>query len=86
MEWRSPFGFGQAKMIHSDCFDRLQQQADNSIHAVVTDSPYGLEEYSEKEQSKLRAGRGGTWRLPPESDSNSQSPVPRFTVLNEPQL
>jgi hypothetical protein len=29
-----------------------------SIHAVITNPPYGLIEYAAKEQGKLRAGRG----------------------------
>ena len=85
-EWRQPFAFGQTELIHGDCFDWLQQIEDNSIHAVVTDPPYGLEEYTEKEQIKLRAGRGGIWRLPPSYDGNQRSPVPRFTVLTHNQL
>ena len=85
-EWRQEFGYGQATLFHDDCFDWLHKQDDNSIYAVVTDPPYGLEEYTEKEQDKLRAGRGGIWRLPPKYDGNQRNPVPRFTVLTEPQL
>ena len=85
-EWRQPFAFGQTELIHGDCFDWLQQMEDNSIHAVVTDPPYGLEEYTEKEQIKLRKGRGGIWRLPPSYDGNQRSPIPRFTVLTDDQL
>ena len=85
-EWRQPFTFGQAELIHNDCFDWLQQLEDDSIHAVVTDPPYGLEEYTEKEQSKLRRGRGGIWRIPPAYDGKQRSPVPRFTVLTDDQL
>ena len=59
----------------------LRQQASNSIHAVVTDPPYGLLEYTPKEQEKLRQGKGGVWRLPPAFDGARRSPVPRFTVL-----
>ena len=86
MEWRMPFSFGQTELIHGNCFDWLHQLEDNSIHAVITDPPYGLEEYTEREQAKLRARRGGIWRLPPEFDGNKRNPVPRFTVLNEQQL
>ena len=81
-----PFIFGEAKLIQGNCFDWLQQIDDNSVHALVTDPPYGLEEYTVKEQSKLRAGRGGVWRLPPQYDGNKRNSVPRFTVLNEKQL
>ena len=51
------------------------------IHAVVTDPPFGLVEYTPKEQAKLRRGRGGVWRLPPAFDGARRAPVPRFTVL-----
>jgi len=54
-----------------------------SIEAVVTDPPYGLVEYSEKELSKLRTGKGGIWRLPPAFDGSKRMPLPRFTVLTE---
>jgi DNA modification methylase len=49
----------------SDCFEWMEAREANSIHAIVTDPPYGLKEYSEKEKGKLRAGRGGVWRIPP---------------------
>ncbi|MEO8353139.1 MAG: site-specific DNA-methyltransferase, partial [Chthoniobacteraceae bacterium] len=52
-----------------------------SVHAVVTDPPYGLVEYSDREQAKLRAGRGGVWRIPPKFDGHQRAPLPRFTVL-----
>jgi site-specific DNA-methyltransferase (adenine-specific) len=52
-----------------------------SVHAIVTDPPYGLVEYDAKEQAKLRRGRGGVWRIPPALDGHVRSPLPRFTVL-----
>ena len=64
----------------------LKQQERNSIHAVVTDPPYGLVEYSSREQEKLRNGTGGVWRLPPSFDGASRSPLPRFTVLSPDDL
>jgi site-specific DNA-methyltransferase (adenine-specific) len=59
----------------------MRERAHESIHAVVTDPPYGLIEYSDREQAKLRAGRGGVWRIPPSFDGHQRSPLPRFTVL-----
>jgi site-specific DNA-methyltransferase (adenine-specific) len=59
----------------------LEAREANSIHAVVTDPPYGLVEYSELEQQKLRDGKGGIWRIPPAFDGSKRSPLPRFTVL-----
>lgn len=70
--------------IHlSDAFLWLKEREPNSIHAIVTDPPYGLKEYSEPEKQKLRRGRGGIWRIPPSFDGCLRSPLPRFTVLNE---
>lgn len=79
---REPFRYGQAELYLEDCFPWLARQEDCSIHAVVTDPPYGIREYTLEELAKLRAGRGGVWRLPPSFDGSRRSPVPRFTVLN----
>ncbi|MEO6061870.1 MAG: DNA methyltransferase, partial [Thermoflexales bacterium] len=68
-------------LVHADCFDWLQRQPVNCIHAVVTDPPYGLFEYSDEQQRKLRAGKGGVWRIPPSFDGAKRSPLPRFTTL-----
>ncbi len=84
--WKAPISFGRATLYHNDCFDWLAQQADQSIHAVVTDPPYGLHEYTHEQQAKLRAGRGGVWRIPPSFDGHRRSPLPRFTTLTSEQL
>ena len=73
-------------LVQADCLDWLGNQEPNSIHAVVTDPPYGLVEYSPKEQKKLRARRGGIWRIPPAFDGAQRSPLPRFTVLSSQDL
>ena len=73
---------GGATLVQADCLDWLARREANSVHAVVTDPPYGLVEYSQKEQEKLRAGKGGVWRLPPSFDGAQRSPLPRFTVLS----
>ena len=65
----------------ADAFEWLTKAEPNSIHAVVTDPPYGLLEYSEKELDKLRNGKGGVWRLPPSFDGCLRNPLPRFTIL-----
>jgi site-specific DNA-methyltransferase (adenine-specific) len=67
----------------SDVFEWAESCSANSIHAIVTDPPYGLKEYSEVEKQKLRRGRGGVWRIPPSFDGCKRSPLPRFTVLDE---
>lgn len=77
---------GRAILHQRDCIDWLQEQTKNSIHAVVTDPPYGLVEYSASQQTKLRSGRGGVWRIPPSYDGHLRSPLPRFTTLTEAEL
>lgn len=74
---------GRATLFHADCFNWLASRAEASVHAVVTDPPYGLTEFSEKELTKLRAGRGGVWRIPPSFDGHRRSPLPRFTIMTE---
>jgi DNA modification methylase len=75
------FRFGRSVLHHGDCLEWLRRQPPCTIHAVVTDPPYGLNEYSPREQRKLRAGRGGVWRIPPAYDGVERAPLPRFTVL-----
>lgn len=67
----------------ADAFEWLRRAAPASIHAVVTDPPYGLIEYTPKELDKRRNGRGGVWRIPPAFDGCERSPLPRFTVLTD---
>lgn len=65
-----------------DCLDWLRRREPNSIHAVVTDPPYGLREYTAEQVAKLRSGKGGVWRIPPRIGGSQRKPLPRFTVLN----
>lgn len=77
------FEYGKATLFEDDCLAWLCRQAPNSIHAVVTDPPYGISEYSAKEQVKLRNGKGGVWRIPPTLDGVRRAPVPRFTTMTQ---
>ena len=85
-ELEPPFQYGQSLLHHDNCFTWIEQQPKNAFHAVVTDPPYGLHEYSEEQQSKLRRRKGGVWRKPPSFDGNTRSPLPRFTTLDDKQL
>ena len=70
--------------IHrTDAFRYLEDAPPNSFHAVVTDPPYGLVEYTDGQLAKLRSGNGGVWRMPPALDGYRRRPVPRFTVLSD---
>jgi DNA modification methylase len=73
---------GKVTLVLSDCLDWLRDQPEKSVHAVVTDPPYGLFEYTPEQQEKLRRGKGGVWRIPPSFDGSQRSPLPRFTVLS----
>lgn len=76
---------GLYEIQNTDAFEWLRGCARDTIHAVVTDPPYGLLEYSEEQKQKLRAGRGGVWRIPPSFDGCERRPLPRFTVLKQQQ-
>lgn len=71
------------QIYHVDAFEWLGRASENSVHAVVTDPPYGLIEYSEEQLEKRKNGRGGVWRIPPSFDGAERAPLPRFTVLDE---
>lgn len=80
------FEHEQTRLWQSDCFGWLAVQPERSIHAVVTDPPYGLHEYTDQQQQKLRAGKGGVWRMPPSFDGIKRAPLPRFSVLSRREL
>jgi DNA modification methylase len=83
VKFQPAFEEGRARFYQGDCFEWLANQPPASVHAVVTDPPYGLVEYSSVEQGKLLNGRGGIWRISPSFDGHKRSPLPRFTVLND---
>lgn len=70
-------------LAHADALEWLDEVPEDSISGIVTDPPYGLIEYEDKDHSKLREGRGGVWRMPPAIGGVERSPVPRFTVLTD---
>ena len=73
--------FGRSAYVLSDAIHWLSELPEACIHAIVTDPPYGLIEYSKANMEKKRIGRGGVWRIPPSFDGAKRSPLPRFTVL-----
>ncbi len=74
---------GSSLLIHADCFEWMAAVSECSIHAIVTDPPYGVKEYDFDQLEKRTNGKGGIWRLPPDFDGHTRSPLPRFTALNE---
>lgn len=74
---------GRSQIVNADCFDWLQELPENSIHAVITDPPYGVKEYNLEQLDKKKKGKGGIWRIPPSFDGHQRSPLPRFTALSQ---
>lgn len=73
---------GRSWVIEADCFDWLERVPENSLHAIVTDPPYGVKEYEADQIEKRSNGAGGIWRIPPSFDGHTRSALPRFTALN----
>lgn len=71
----------QYTAVAVDAIEWLKTARHKSIHAVVTDPPYGLVEYQPDQLEKKREGKGGVWRIAPNYDGCQRSPLPRFTVL-----
>lgn len=83
---RPAFTHGRARFYVADCLEWLAERDRQSIHGVVTDPPYGLVEYTPKENEKRINGRGGVWRIPPSFDGHQRSPLPRFSILSQRDL
>ena len=73
-------------LVHADCFEWLGAIPKHSIHAIVTDPPYGVHEYNFDQLEKRATGNGGIWRLPPTLGGHTRSPLPRFTAFSEKEL
>lgn len=74
------------RLYRADCLKWLDTCPRDSMHAVVTDPPFGLREYTDVEIQKLRNGQGGVWRIPPSFGGSKRAPVPRFTILTKDDL
>ncbi len=73
---------GRSLIVHADCLEWLGRIPANSLHAIVTDPPYGVKEYHFDQIEKRANGNGGVWRIPPSFDGHTRAPLPRFTALN----
>ena len=73
---------GRSRILRADCLDWLSRVPENTLHAIVTDPPYGMKEYDSDQLEKRANGKGGIWRIPPSFDGHVRSPLPRFTALN----
>jgi site-specific DNA-methyltransferase (adenine-specific) len=77
---------GNSLLLQGDCFDWLARVPENSLHAIVTDPPYGVKEFDAHELEKRANGKGGVWRIPPSFDGSTRAPLPRFTAHSEQEL
>ncbi|WP_129626352.1 DNA-methyltransferase [Candidatus Oscillochloris fontis] len=75
--------FKNSIVIHADCFEWMGRIQKDSVHAIVTDPPYGVKEYDFDQIEKRANGNGGIWRIPPSFDGSNRAPLPRFTALNQ---
>ncbi len=82
LDYRSE-GIGQSRIVHADCFEWLGSIPESSLHAIITDPPYGVKEYDFDQIEKRANGNGGIWRIPPSFDGHIRAPLPRFTALND---
>jgi len=76
----------RCEIFRADAFEWLALRKSESIHAILTDPPFGLVEYSPEQLAKRQNGKGGIWRLPPNFDGANRAPLPRFTALNRDDL
>ncbi|MEO7003655.1 MAG: DNA methyltransferase [Ktedonobacterales bacterium] len=81
LDYRS-IAIGRSRVVHADCFEWLGRLPENSLHAIITDPPYGVKEYNFDQIEKRANGNGGVWRIPPSFDGHTRAPLPRFTALN----
>jgi site-specific DNA-methyltransferase (adenine-specific) len=72
----------ESLLVHADCFEWMCRVPESSVHAIVTDPPYGVKEYDFDQLEKRSNGKGGIWRIPPSFDGHTRAPLPRFTALN----
>jgi len=73
---------GRSLIVRADCFEWLARIPAKTLHAIVTDPPYGVKEYNPDQIEKRANGNGGVWRIPPAFDGSARAPLPRFTALN----
>lgn len=83
---KKPFTHGQATLHNTDALAWLAKAPEKSVHAVVTDPPYGVNEYTSDHLRKLREGKGGIWRIPPTIGGHTRAPLPRFTEMKSADL
>ncbi|MGI4829958.1 MAG: hypothetical protein ACRYFU_17440 [Janthinobacterium lividum] len=52
-----------SRIVLTDCVEWAKAAPENSIHAIVTDPPYGVKEHELDQIEKRNVGKGGVWKL-----------------------
>ncbi len=52
------YSFITSIVIHADCFEWMNRLPRASVHAIVTDPPYGVKEYDPDQLEKRANGNG----------------------------
>ncbi len=71
------------QLILGNAFQWMEERTPGTITGIVTDPPYGIVEFDHQHLEKMKAGKGGIWRIPPSFDGAKRQPLPRFTALDE---
>jgi hypothetical protein len=72
-------------VILADCFEWMTRIPQESVHAIVTDPPYGVKEYDPDQLEKRANGNGGIWRIPPLMGTTAllYHASPRLMIMKE---
>ncbi len=82
---RSRSGHSVYELVFGDSHAWLQRVKPNSIHAIVTDPPYGVREFDAEQVEKMRSENGGVWRVKMKIGGHDRKLLPRFTDLSPEQ-
>ena len=72
--------FRQSWIAHADCLEWLSRVPENSLHAIVTDPPYGVKEYDLSNWKNGPTETEGSGAFRPGSNGHVRA-APRFTAL-----
>jgi DNA modification methylase len=67
---------------HKDSRVWLREAKSESVHAIVTDPPYGVREFEAEQVEKMRSENGGVWRIRMKIGGSERKLMPRFTDLS----
>lgn len=70
--------------VNADAMDWLDKAPEESIHAIVTDPPYGLREFEEEHVDSIKAEDGDeVWQTFRYADGSERAVQPCFSTLND---